>query len=134
MKKITTTLFAFSFFIFLIINQQTQAQVPVWNWATGAGGFSMAHDKGQSVMTDQSGNLYVTGYYYSPTISFDSLQLVNTSVNFKADIFLVKYDPAGNLLWAKTPGGTDNDLSLSCTVDPVGNIIIAGYFTPVLIL
>jgi len=93
----------------------------------------MAHDKGQCVITDQSGNLYVTGYFNSPTITFDSITLNNNTVNFKADIFLAKYSPSGNLLWVKSAGGTNNDLALSCTIDPNGNVIIAGYYSsPVL--
>ena len=129
MKRPSTPLFTFTWFIFLISLHSATAQVPLWNWAAGAGGFSQSQDKGQSCVTDAQGNLYVTGYFYSPGIMFDSVQLINTTANFKADIFLAKYSSAGNLLWAKNAGGTDNDYSMSCALDPNGNIIITGYFT-----
>ncbi|MEK6616209.1 MAG: T9SS type A sorting domain-containing protein, partial [Bacteroidota bacterium] len=43
-------------------------------------------------------------------------------------MFFVKYDPSGNVLWAKSAGGTSYDEANSVTADASGNIIAAGFF------
>jgi hypothetical protein len=44
------------------------------------------------------------------------------------DIFLSKLNPAGNVIWSKRAGGTDQDVAFAITTDNSGNIYIAGYF------
>jgi hypothetical protein len=44
------------------------------------------------------------------------------------DIFLVKYDTGGNVVWAKSAGGTDDDNANSLALDPSGNIYMIGDF------
>jgi hypothetical protein len=94
-------------------------------WATGAGGIE--NDMANSVATDAEGNVFSTGYFYSDTITFGSTTLVNT--NSHSDIFLVKYDPAGSVLWALRTGGTDDDNGMSVAPDATGNIFMTGMFT-----
>ena len=65
------------------------AQSPNYLWAKSAGGTS--NDVGYSVATDASGNTFVTGYFYSPSITFGSYTLTNASAD-TADIFLAKLD------------------------------------------
>ena len=93
-------------------------------WAKRAGGNSF--DKGWSVTTDLGGNLLVTGDFASATITFGSTTLINSSTI--SDVFLVKYNTTGNLLWAKSAGGSGNDIGHSVTTDNAGNIYISGYF------
>lgn len=92
-------------------------------WAKRAGGTS--EDEAYSVAVDDSGNVYITGYFASTTISFGSTTMTNTGSH---DIFLVKYDINGNVLWAKNAGGTDCDEAYTVAVDNSGNIYIAGWF------
>ena len=96
-------------------------------WAKRAGG--MNYDEGYSVSTDAAGNAIVTGYFYSPKITFGSTILTNadTTGNY-ADVFIVKYDGNGNMLWAKRAGGIKNDEGYSVCTDAVGNVIVTGYF------
>jgi hypothetical protein len=94
-------------------------------WAKSAGG--NYYDKAFSVATDAIGNIYVTGYFYSPTISFGSVSLSNLTAG-SSEIFLAKYNVNGNLVWAKSAGGTFNDVSYSTATDAYGNIFIAGSF------
>ena len=94
-------------------------------WAKNAGGAN--DDKGYSVSADPIGNVFVTGSFKSPTISFGTIILTNMNVNF-ADIFIAKYDASGNILWAKNIGGTDNDEGSSVSADLGGNIFVTGYF------
>lgn len=51
---------------------------------------------------------------------------MNTSNNGTDDIFTVKYDVAGNVLWAKKTGGLSIDAAYAITSDPWGNFIIGG--------
>ncbi len=95
-------------------------------WAKSAGGNS--YDSGHGVTTDALGNVYLTGYFCSPTITFDSVTLINNNSSDTTDIFLVKYDSTGNVLWAKSAGGANSDGGFSVTIDASGNIYITGYF------
>jgi hypothetical protein len=94
-------------------------------WAKGIGGTGW--DYGNGITNDTDGNVYIVGIY-SDTISFGSFNLSNT--NFGAfNIFVVKYDPLGNVLWAKQAGGVDNDYGNSISLDVYGNIFITGTYT-----
>lgn len=98
-----------------------------WDWAKKAGG--TGEDFGQDIAIDGLGNVYVTGYYgeYSTagTATFGSTTLNSAG---KSDIFIAKYDASGNLLWARSAGGTNNDYSYGIAIDGLGNAYIAGYF------
>jgi type IX secretion system substrate protein/beta-propeller repeat-containing protein len=100
------------------------SQEPNWLWAKSAGGNNW--DTGYCIASDLLGNVYVTGLFQSPTITFGNITLVNSSE--WQDIFIVKYDPAGNVLWAKSAGGSGSDEGTSITTDTSGNIYLAGYF------
>jgi hypothetical protein len=92
-------------------------------WARSAGGTS--GERSYNVATDASGNVFVTGYFHSSTISFGSDTLKNTGLD---DIFVVKYDANGNVLWARSAGGTDKDFSKSVATDANGNCYVTGPF------
>lgn len=99
------------------------AQTPNWDWAKSSIGNHL--DYGYSVATDAGGNIYMCGRFYSDTITFGNINLVNAG---HLDIFLVKYDPNGNVLWAKRYGGIGYEMARSLAIDRSGNIIICGYF------
>ncbi len=101
------------------------SQTPNYLWAKREGGTSQ--DYGQSCTTDAGGNIIATGVFYSPSLTFGTTTLTNTNVGY-VDFFIVKYDPSGNVLWAKSAGGTGNDYGYSCSTDASGNIIATGYF------
>ncbi len=58
-------------------------------WAKAAGGTSW--DYGQSIAIDASGNVYVTGYFQSPSITFGSTTVTNAGSN-TPEIFIAKLD------------------------------------------
>ncbi len=96
-------------------------------WAKSAGG--KAIDIATSIVLDVSGNIYVTGDFSSPSITFDSTTLIHTT-NYGQDVFLTKYNANGNVLWAKSTGGTKAKVLVnSAAVDVSGNIYLAGSFT-----
>ena len=93
-------------------------------WAKSAGGSSL--DYGNSIATDVSGNILVTGHFSSPTITFGTTTLTNAGT---WNMFIVKYDTNGNVLWAKSTGGSDVDEGTSVATDGSGNVMVTGYFT-----
>jgi hypothetical protein len=63
-------------------------------------------------------------------IHFGTITLTNAGYG---DAFLVKYDAAGNVIWAKSAGSSGEDNATSVTNDNSGYCYIAGFFTsPVL--
>jgi hypothetical protein len=83
-----------------------------------------------SVVLDQSGNVYISGFFIDTTI-FGPYTL-KVPGHFGSECgFLAKYDSNGNLLWAKQPVpfrkfGTS--VLTSVTIDGMGNLYTTGYF------
>lgn len=94
-------------------------------WAKSANGEKF--DIGYGISTDSDANVYVTGWFWSPTISFDGQTLTNASAGTN-DIFIIKYDSSGIIQWVKRAGGADNDAGLSLSTDLHNNIYLTGYF------
>lgn len=97
-------------------------------WAKSSDGTDGA---GTSVCIDANGNAYVTGYFngLNGPISFDSYTF-NIPGNH-LNIFLVKYDPNGNVVWAKSSDGAGYNTPGSLSLDVSGNIFITGSFKPI---
>src|SRR5262245_47905782 len=94
-----------------------------WMWSQAHGGASS--DIGRIVGTDASGDYYVAGYFSSPSISFGTTSL---STAGDRDVFLVKYDSSGQVLWARQAGGTAADDAQALALDPAGNVYLSGSF------
>jgi len=92
-------------------------------WAKKAGG--LAWDQGTGIAADDSGNVLVTGHYGSSSITFGTTTLTNSGF---VDIFIVKYDGSGNVLWAKKAGGNHNDYGIGISTDANGNALVTGTF------
>jgi len=97
-------------------------------WAKSVGG-SQA-DNGTGITSDASGNVLVTGYFSSPTIVFDSVTLTNLSTDTSFNMFVVKYTSSGNFLWVRQGIGNDV-LANGIAVDGLGNCYVAGAFADV---
>ena len=122
MKKILLTI---TMLALIGMTNLVTAQTPIWAWAKSAGGVS--NEYSNAVCTDASGNVYITGTFQSSTITFGSSTLHNEATG-TLDIFVVKYDPSGNVLWAKSAGGTSMDYAYGICADIGGNVYITGYF------
>jgi hypothetical protein len=109
--------------LFIFFASFLNAQTPEWLWAKSAGGNDA--DIGNAVASDIRGNVFVTGSYRSSDITFGSYTLPNV---YDYDIFLTKYGPAGNVLWAKGSGGNDRDEGVSVAVDEDGSVYVCGNF------
>ena len=90
-------------------------------WARSAGGLN--YDEALAIATDNFGNVYITGWYSSDSIAFGSILLPQANGR---DIFLVKYDPNGNVLWANSKGTISSEEAKGITTDQSGNVYITG--------
>ncbi len=82
-----------------------------------------------SVKTDVSGNSYATGYFMGlPDMDPSPATYTLASTGYTNDIFISKYDNSGNLVWAKSIGGYDNDRANAITTDAAGNVYLAGTY------
>lgn len=97
------------------------AGVPVWGMRIGGTGSDVL----QSIFTDASGNVFITGYF-SGTMAVGSVSLTSAG---GSDIFVAEVDGTGAVLWAKKFGGTGTDIPNSICLDASGNVLIGGYFT-----
>jgi hypothetical protein len=98
-------------------------------WAKRAGGTS--YEEGTAIAIDASGNSYVTGHFTGPTITFGSTTLTNANgSNLLTDMFVVKYDVSGNVVWAKRAGGMADDKGAGIAVDANGCYVTGQFFSP----
>jgi hypothetical protein len=96
-------------------------------WAKNIGG-TLA-DEVRSLTVGTSGNVYITGIFYS-TVDFDpGTGISNLTSTGAGDIFISKLDASGGFIWAKNMGGAGNDFGNSVAVDNVENVYTTGYFT-----
>lgn len=81
-----------------------------------------------SICTDNSGNVYTSGYFKG-TVDFDpGAGTVNlTSVGFD-DLYVSKLDASGNYVWAKAMGGGAYEEGYDIAVDGSGNVYTTGSF------
>lgn len=98
-------------------------------WAQGIGGAGVNHDIGYSIAVDQSGFAYVVGGFYG-TVDFDPgpNNLSFTAQGIKQDLFMLKMDPQGNVVWAQGMGGAEKDQAFSVAVDNAGFVYSTGFF------
>jgi len=116
------------------------AQVPPpetvnWNWANQIGG--TGDDKVLGVVTDSSGNSYVTGYFTSSVIFATDECAVAPEVpgacqlsNYAGvDIFIAKFNSSGVLQWAQAAGGAGPESGNAIALDPSEDFIyVTGLF------
>jgi len=95
-------------------------------WARAMGG--MNNDSGWAIAVDGAGNVYTTGRF-AGTADFDpgpDTFLLSSAGAY--DIFVSKLDTDGNFVWARSMGGTSNEVGRAIAVDDAGNVYITGYF------
>ena len=73
---------------------------------------------------DGSGSAFVTGRF-DGSVDFGGGPLTTAGAD---DIFLAKFDAAGNHLWSKRFGDGSGELGESVAVDNAGNVFLTGYF------
>lgn len=77
------------------------------------------------VAADDLGNTYVVGRTQSADFPTRS-PLQAAQSDGSSDLFVAKFDPAGNLLWSTYLGGGGGETSRAVTVDAAGRVYLAG--------
>ncbi|MDF2438404.1 MAG: C-terminal target protein [Bacteroidota bacterium] len=81
------------------------------------------------IAIDSSGNIYVTGSF---SLTTDFKGTLSTSTNLTAtgssDIFLAKYNSAGQLIWVRKAGGSSDDAGNAVAVNS-SKVFITGHFS-----
>lgn len=73
---------------------------------------------------DTSGNVYAIGEFRGAAV-FGAETLNSEGLS---DLFVVKYSPEGNVLWAASAGGASVDRGLALAVDDAQNVYVTGFF------
>jgi len=95
-------------------------------WARNSTGYADA----DGVAADASGNVFIVGNFYNDSISFDNYTLYDPHTGAQnSNVYLVKYDPTGDVTWAKNLGGINNDIAIGISTDANGNVYVTGNFT-----
>ncbi len=92
-------------------------------WAKQAQQDTNSYSVGEGVSVDANGNTYISGKLLG-VVNFGNIKL--TATNSLQDIFVAKFDPSGNCLWAEQAG--DSITSNGITVDANGNSYVIGNF------
>lgn len=100
------------------------AHSQIIEWLDGYG--NSVNEISNNVAQDNSGNIYVTGSFNSPTLTIGATTLTNTG---GMDAFIAKYDATGSPVWAVSSLGFNGDeFGKDITVDEYGNVYVIGSF------
>ncbi len=91
-------------------------------WVVSAGGPLV--DIGYCVTTDGHGNIYLTGLFEG-TAQFENTEITSAG---ESDIFLAKYNNAGDLIWVNQAGGLSSDRAYAISSKNPGEIYLTGSF------
>lgn len=89
-------------------------------------GGSSALDTCYHAVVDHDGNLLITGVFPTTSITFNTTTLTTTSGN---NLFLTKFDPSGNVLWAQWAGGAKGAAGYRLALDSSNNCYVTGPFS-----
>ena len=101
-------------------------------WAQSAGG--ILEDDVSSSSIDEAGNIYITGSFFSPTLSFGTTTLYDTGLitygatNDSFSMYLVKYSPDGNVIWAKSTPASRCSRGVAVKADAFGSVYVSGAY------
>lgn len=97
-------------------------------WAKHLNG-TVGGDVSRQLTTDAAKNIYITGHF-AGTVDFDPGPGANTLTAVgQKDIFTIKLDLNGNLLWVNSAGGSGNDGGRSIDLNSSGKTLTAGNFS-----
>lgn len=97
-------------------------------WAASIDGAD--YNEATGVVLDQSGHLYITGYY-NGTVDLDPGAGVQSfTAKAASDVFVLRLDTAGHFIWARSMGGfyLDRAMAITLAEDRIG---ITGFFQAV---
>jgi|GEM_PF-5657954 len=85
-------------------------------------------NRGMCMVTNSNNDLFVAGYYHDEIEFFPGTTLTSIGLS---DLFLAKYNSAGNLLWIKSAnaGATGRAIPYAITLDGNGDVLLTGGYT-----
>nr|MBA3542445.1 hypothetical protein [Deltaproteobacteria bacterium] len=92
-------------------------------WAKTYGGDR--EDQGFGIAVDKAGNSVATGLF-AGTVDFGKGAVSSNTIN--KDVFVIKHDANGAVVWVKTFGDKDHDHGRAAAMDDKGNPTVAGTF------
>jgi hypothetical protein len=105
-----------------VLCNSVSAQTVNFEWLKSLSGSN--NDVIRGVCMDTSGNIYATGSF-SGTTTFGNHNLVSTGAT---DIFIIKLNSSGNLVWSKVLGSPTLDFAFDIDCEPNGTIYVTGGF------
>ncbi len=97
----------------------------IWSFSIGGNGY----EEVKSIKTDNEGNIYITGTFQE-SIDFDpSANEVSITAESGWDVFIMKLNSFGDLLWVKNLGPYKYLKANSMSLDEDNNIYLTGYFS-----
>ncbi len=115
-------------FVFCIsFSTNCVSQGPVLEWAGRMGG--VGNDHANAVVIDTAGYLFVAGSFESIVDMDPGNGIINLISAGETDVFILKFTPAGSLVWAKQMGGAGADSLTAMKIDSQGNLLLTGTFT-----
>jgi hypothetical protein len=123
-----------TFLIIVLVGFRAQSQTPRISWAEQLTGSANAFLSAMNAAMDQQGNVIFTGWFYTPTLTFGSQTLTNSSLSLNVNGginaengFVAKYSHSGDLLWVRHIGGSLRDGVEGCAADAAGNVFVTGW-------
>lgn len=95
-------------------------------WVKAMGGPNI--DEVRDMVLDKNGNIYITGCFWGVSDFDPGPGVFELSTVYRQDIFVLKLDSAGNLVWAVSIGGTADEESYGIALDTAGNVYTTGIF------
>jgi DNA-binding protein Fis len=102
-------------------------------WAKSIGNTGSMN--GYGIAVDNDGHVLITGFFNQQTDFDPGTGIENRTPHLNAsgaapsvDMFIAKYDSAGNYTWAKNIGGPGQDEGIAIVTDEQGNLYVAGRF------
>ena len=95
-------------------------------WVKQEGGFGL--NSGQSLATDENDFIYVTGRFGGNAFENCPTPLHSYGTD---DVFVAKYKPNGELIWAQQAGGKYSDQANALILDSENNVYITGFFSDI---
>ena len=93
-------------------------------WARGFGG--TANDEAYALTVTHAGDVYIAGIFGSPTVTFGTSLLVNSSA--AKTTFIARFDASGNPVWAASSGGNGREYASGLASDAGNNVYMTGGF------
>ena len=98
----------------------------LWAALIGGGG----SEAGYGVVTDPSGNVFVTGSYSTTLTLYNTGGTTGATLSGVSgdDCFLAKYSSTGSVMWAARIVGTGNEFGYGVATDSSGNVFVTGSY------